>query len=250
MAENILVLEPGDERAQKIAKAMSSQTASDILHLLGEGQVSLNDLAEKLSIPINTAKYHVENLLDAGLVAVAETRYSVKGREVKMYSLTNQLLIVAPKQSPVRSLILKYASLFAILVIATLGVMAMAPLFAGFGVAGSATADTYALSAPAAVPLPTVTGDETRAAEKAVLATPPETTAAPAEDHRDASWNGQEVGGTGAAKAVSTAAMEPPVPLGAAPPATPDLALGFFLGGILVIFILLCYEAWLWKKHR
>jgi len=23
---------------------------------------------------------------------------------------------------------------------------------------------------------------------------------------------------------------------------------GFFLGGILVILVLLCYEAWLWKK--
>lgn len=45
---------------------------------------------------MTTVKYHVENLLDAGLISVAETRYSVKGREVKLYSLTNQLLIVAP----------------------------------------------------------------------------------------------------------------------------------------------------------
>jgi len=28
-----------------------------------------------------------------------------------------------------------------------------------------------------------------------------------------------------------------------------DPALAFFLGGVLVILILVCYEAWLWKKH-
>jgi hypothetical protein len=28
-----------------------------------------------------------------------------------------------------------------------------------------------------------------------------------------------------------------------------DPALAFFLGGVLVIFILICYEAWLWKRQ-
>jgi len=31
---------------------------------------------------------------------------------------------------------------------------------------------------------------------------------------------------------------------------SPDLALAFFCGGVFVIFVLLCYEAYLWKKRR
>ena len=31
---------------------------------------------------------------------------------------------------------------------------------------------------------------------------------------------------------------------------SPGPALAFFLGGVFVIFILLCYEAWLWRKRR
>jgi len=65
MAETILVLEPGDERAQKIARAMSSQTANDILQQLAGGPTSLADIAERLGQPMNTVKYHVGNLLDA-----------------------------------------------------------------------------------------------------------------------------------------------------------------------------------------
>ncbi len=209
MAENILVLEPGDERAQKIARAMSSQTANDILQQLGEGPASLTDIAEHLGQPMNTVKYHLDNLLEAGLIGIAETKYSVKGREVKLYSLTNQLLIVAPRQSPVRSLILKYASLFAIVLVATIGIAAFGPLFSGM-FATTGAAENFA---PLPLSAPTVADREVQ--EAGVMAT----------------------------KAAYGAALDT-----AGPAATPDIALAFFLGGLLVILVLLCYEAWLWKR--
>ena len=127
MAEQVIVLEPGGEKAQKIAKAMASQTACDILRFIGEGQKTSTEISEHLSLPMNTAKYHIENLLDAGLINVSATKYSVKGREVKVYSLTNQLLIVAPRQSNIRTILLKYASLFGIVVFGTLVLAIVSP---------------------------------------------------------------------------------------------------------------------------
>ena len=128
MADNVVILEPGDERAQKISKAMASQTASDILQLLADDKKSLTEITDRLAIPLTTAKYHIENLLDAGLITVAETKYSVKGREIKIYAVTNQLLIVAPRQSNVRSLLLKYASLFGIVIFGSLVISLLSPL--------------------------------------------------------------------------------------------------------------------------
>lgn len=199
MTGNVVVLEPGDEQAQKIAKAMGSQTASDILTLLATGTKSLTDITEQLKIPITTAKYHTENLLDAGLITIPQTKYSVKGREVKMYALTDQLLIVAPKQTNIRSILLKYTSLFGIVVAGTLSIIGLAPLLAG----QVATSD-----------------------------------AAPLMMSRETS------GGNGvfAAKTVADSSLVQEVP--------PDLALAFFCGGAFVIGVLLCYEAYLWKKRR
>ena len=128
MADNFVILEPGDERAQKIAKAMASQTATDILKLLAESPKSMTEINEELAIPLTTVKYHFENLLDAGLIHVADTRYSVKGREIKIYTLSDQLIIVAPRQSSVRSLLLRYASLFAVVVFGTIAVALASPL--------------------------------------------------------------------------------------------------------------------------
>jgi DNA-binding transcriptional ArsR family regulator len=129
MTDDVIVLQPGDERAQKIGKAIASQTANDILHMLSQGQKTASDLTELLEIPMGTLKYHIDNLLEAGLVEIAETRYSVKGREVKVYRLKDQLVIVAPKMTNIRSILLKYASLFAIVIVASMAMLAILPLF-------------------------------------------------------------------------------------------------------------------------
>jgi len=128
MSEEVIILSPGDTRAQKIAKAISSGTANEILHLLGDGQQSATNITGTLDLPMSTVKYHLDNLLDAGLVEVVETKYSVKGREIKVYALRDQLLIVAPKMQNVRSLLLKYASLFAIVAVASLAGFFYLPL--------------------------------------------------------------------------------------------------------------------------
>jgi DNA-binding transcriptional ArsR family regulator len=197
MTGNVVVLEPGDERAQKIAKAMASQTANDILTLLAAGTKSLTDITEQLNIPLTTVKYHTENLLDAGLLTVSETRYSIKGREVRMYALTDQILIVAPKQTDIRTLLIKYSSLFGIVIAGTLAIVALAPLL-------------FSQTATEAAPM---------------MAT-------------------RETSGAGlyAAKAMADTGIVQEV--------SPDLALAFFCGGAFVIGVLLCYEAYLWKKKQ
>ncbi len=68
MADDVVVLQPGDERAKKIARAMASQTANDIIQAFGEKPMTSSEIAQLMQIPITTAAYHIENLLDAGIL--------------------------------------------------------------------------------------------------------------------------------------------------------------------------------------
>ena len=251
MADNVIFLEPGDERAQKIAKAMSSQTASDILQLLAEAPKSLTGITQRLAIPLTTAKYHTENLLDAGLILVADTKYSVKGREIKIYSLTNQLLIVAPRQSNVRSLLLKYASLFGIVIFGSLVIAALSPIpgldiTAGGSLNGAprmAAQECGFTSAKAVYggvwPNATMTPDMMVTGSKGVF------------DMAAANL-------TSAPSPLATLASTPPVtpvPIltdtgASAAVAMPNIALAFFLGGVMVIFVLVCYEIYAREKMK
>lgn len=112
--EEVIFLEPGEEKAQNIVKAISHQNAGEVVQILSlEGPLRLSDIAERLKISINAAKYHIENLMNAGILEISNTRYSVKGKKVKIYRLKNQVFIVAPKMtsiSQVRSALMRYSA--------------------------------------------------------------------------------------------------------------------------------------------
>lgn len=138
----VVILAPGDERSQKIGKAIASQAASDILHALEKGPMTASDLASVLAMPMGTVKYHIDNLLEAGLIEIKDTKYSVKGRQVKVYGLRNQVLIVAPEVRTVRSILLKYAALFGVVALSSLAaytvLTALRPMAWGQGGGGLA----------------------------------------------------------------------------------------------------------------
>jgi DNA-binding transcriptional ArsR family regulator len=196
MTEEVIVLEPGDERAQKIGKAIASPTAHEVLQILAGGPKTATDLTETLNIPMGTLKYHIENLLEAGLIEITETRYSVKGREVKVYALRDQLLIVAPKVTSIRSILLKYASLFVIVIVASMAMFAILPLMQ----------HAPPLAGPAAF----------------------------------------QTEGDGRAGMIAEKAL--PADTGWAVPSSAGTALAFFMGGGLVLLILILYEAYRWQK--
>ncbi|MDD1667326.1 MAG: helix-turn-helix domain-containing protein [Methanomicrobiales archaeon] len=216
----VIILEPGDAKAQKIAKAIASRTAGEILQLLKNGSETATHIAEALSIPITTVQYHLENLVDAEIITIVERRWSQKGREVKVYGLREQMLIVVPRGGDLKGILLRYASLFSVVILATLVLAFAGPAFL-----------------PAAAP----------AFQNAL---PPGLPRGPAE--------GAGIAGDQLAKEAAmnqtagTAATPTPVPLAtpdmAAVPAVPSLPLVFFLGGLLVIAVMLGYE--LWKYYR
>ena len=116
----MIFLEPGEEKAQNIVKTMSHQNAGEMVQLLSqEGPLRMSDIAERLNISINLAKYHIDNLTAAGILEIANTRYSVKGKIVKIYRLKNQVFIVAPRMNSmvqVRTALLKYGAALSIFV--------------------------------------------------------------------------------------------------------------------------------------
>jgi len=161
MDEELIILEPGDEQAEKIAKAMSSRTAGMILGSLSGKVMTSTEIADALSIPITTVAYHIGNLLDAGLLNVAETRWSSKGREVKVYGLAGKMVVIAPPVTDIRSLFLKYAGLFGVISLATLLFAVLTSLQGAGeheGVRAAGSAGSESMPVPAVMDAPAMQG--------------------------------------------------------------------------------------------
>lgn len=113
-AQKILLLSPDDEQARLIGKAIASETAGKILSSMSGREVTAMMLSEELQTPVSTIMYHLENLVSAGLIEVSRTRYSVKGREMKVYRLIDQVLIVSPKKFDMKEVLTRCAALFSL----------------------------------------------------------------------------------------------------------------------------------------
>ena len=220
----VVILEPGDERAQKIAKAMASRTAGDILQLLKSGNEATTQIAESLQIPITTVQYHLENLVDAGIITVVERRWSQKGREVKVYGLRDQMLIVVPRGGDLKGILLRYGALFAVVALASIVLALLGPAFAPVA--------TPALRATVPSALPRASNEAGAVADHLL------------KGAANQSW------APNATPTAPAAAGIPEVATATAAPMFPPLPLVFFLGGVLVIAVMLGYEIWKWKKSR
>ncbi|HTY53300.1 MAG TPA: winged helix-turn-helix domain-containing protein [Methanomicrobiales archaeon] len=218
----VVILEPGDEKAQKIAKAIASRTAGEILQLLKEGGQASTQIADALKIPITTVQYHLENLVDAGVITIVEKRWSQKGREVKVYGLRDQMLIVVPRGGDLKGILLRYGSLFAVVVLASLMLAILGPAFAP-GV-------SPALQATVPSALPRGSNEAGGVADHLYKGAANE------------SW---------APNATPVTQMTQPAPeMATQAPVLPPLPLVFFLGGVLVIAVMLGYELWVWRKGK
>lgn len=96
--EKFLVV-PLGKKSKAITQTVSNDTAMEIMELLADGPLSTSKVAERLGIPLTTAQYNIEKLMEAGLVKVAMTKYSEKGREVKLYEAYNRAIIILPRKS-------------------------------------------------------------------------------------------------------------------------------------------------------
>ena len=88
------VLSLTDDDAEDLIGSLSSETARSILTALEERPATASELAETVSTSLQNVRHHLGNLEEAGLVEVADTRYSVKGREMKVYAPTQDSLVV------------------------------------------------------------------------------------------------------------------------------------------------------------
>ena len=99
MRKSSISIDLGDPRTGFIAEALSNKTCVKILDLLATQELTATDIANKLSIPLNTTGYNLEKLITAGLVEKSSNFFwSVKGKKTPVYRVANKRIIISPKR--------------------------------------------------------------------------------------------------------------------------------------------------------
>jgi DNA-binding transcriptional ArsR family regulator len=83
-----------EDAADEVFEALSSRTAREILSVLYEEPDTASSVADDVGTSLQNATYHLEKLVEADLVEVADTWYSEQGREMNVYAPASESLVV------------------------------------------------------------------------------------------------------------------------------------------------------------
>jgi DNA-binding transcriptional ArsR family regulator len=91
---DLRVLRLDDDEAARLIDCLATDTARSTLSALQQNAATASELADIVGTSLQNVRHHLQNLRDVGLVRVEGTRYSVKGREMKVYAPTRDSLAV------------------------------------------------------------------------------------------------------------------------------------------------------------
>ena len=83
----------GDD-ADELLSVLSSETAREIVAALHDDPAPPSELADRVDSSLQNVQYHLSRLDDAGVVKVAGTAYSEKGREMDVYAPADDPLVI------------------------------------------------------------------------------------------------------------------------------------------------------------
>jgi len=99
MDEKHISVSLGDDKIKEISEVIGSKTCNKILDALADEQLTVSDLSKKLKMPLNTVDYNIKKLVKARLIEKADHWWSVKGKKMPTYKVSNKKIIISPKKS-------------------------------------------------------------------------------------------------------------------------------------------------------
>ena len=90
----IRILGVDEDGTAEVFEALSSETARRILTTIYDSPAPPSELADRLDLSLQNMSYHLDNLEEAGVVRVADTQYSEKGKEMNVYAPADDPIVV------------------------------------------------------------------------------------------------------------------------------------------------------------
>ncbi|MCK4997387.1 helix-turn-helix domain-containing protein [Candidatus Pacearchaeota archaeon] len=99
MDDKHILVSLGDDKVKQIGEVIGNKTCNKILDLLSTEEMTVTDISQKLKIPLNTADYNIKKLVKSGLIEKSSHFWSVKGKKMPTYKVSNRKIIISPKKS-------------------------------------------------------------------------------------------------------------------------------------------------------
>ncbi len=99
MVDNYISIDLNDSRTKNIAEIIGNKTCKKILNLLAEKELNESEIADELNIPLNSVDYNIKKLIKSGLIESSKHKWSVKGKRMPSYKVSDKKIVISPKRN-------------------------------------------------------------------------------------------------------------------------------------------------------
>jgi len=133
MDDTQILISLDDDKAKHLGDVISNKSCKKILNFLSQSEGTVTDISQKLNMRINTVDYNIKKLLRVDLIEKKSFWWSVKGKKMPVYRVSNKKIIISPKK------LTKYTKYFFALIAS--GLVALAIRGSNFGKNGNGLTD-------------------------------------------------------------------------------------------------------------
>jgi len=92
------VISTDDEKAKMVAMELANDNGRRIIDAFFIEPQSAGDLSKKLDLPMPTVMFHIERLIEIGIIDVVDTKLSRKFKDIKYYGPKKTAILIVPSQ--------------------------------------------------------------------------------------------------------------------------------------------------------
>lgn len=92
------IVSMNDEKAKIIAMELANDKGRMVLDAIFQGKKSSSEISKELGMSLPTVLFHIERLIETGVIKVIDTNLSKKFREIKYYGPSKKAILIIPEK--------------------------------------------------------------------------------------------------------------------------------------------------------
>ena len=97
-AKYVDILSTDDENLKTLAEIISNKSCIEILNILYCEEMTANEIAQKIGISLQLARYHLEKMQKIGIVHVSKIGKNSKSRNMNYYKSSKTAILITPSK--------------------------------------------------------------------------------------------------------------------------------------------------------
>jgi DNA-binding transcriptional ArsR family regulator len=98
MDDTQILISLDDDRAKHLGDVISNKSCKKIINFLSRTEGTVTDISQKLKMRLNTVDYNIKKLIKVGLIEKRSFWWSVKGKKMPIYKVSNKKIVVSPRK--------------------------------------------------------------------------------------------------------------------------------------------------------